>query len=77
MLVTDNGDEMCWRQFCYVGDGFGRFCHQHPLSFNISVGHQQPKERHQYRNSVTNIQKLSQRQSHQHPHVTIIYVALF
>ena len=32
MLVTD------------VGDGFGRFCHQHSLSFNISAGHQKSKD---------------------------------
>ena len=30
----------------------GRFCHQHPISFNISVGHQHPKD-------VTNIEILS------------------
>ena len=27
MLVTDVADELCWRQLCDVGDGFGRFCH--------------------------------------------------
>ena len=43
---------MCWRQLCDVGNGFDRFCHQHSLSFNISVGHQQPK-------NVTNIEILS------------------
>ena len=43
MLVTDVGDEMCWWQLWDIGDGFDRFCHQHPLSFNISVGHQHPK----------------------------------
>ena len=31
----DVGDEMCWRQLCVGG-----FRHQHPLSFNIIVGHQ-------------------------------------
>ena len=31
MFVTDVGDEMCWRQVWDVGDGFRRFCHQHPL----------------------------------------------
>ena len=53
MLVTDVGDEMCWRQFLDVGDemcrrqlldvvdGFGYFDHQHPLS--LSVGHQHPQ----------------------------------
>ena len=25
-----------------VGDGFGRFCHRNPWSYNISVGHQHP-----------------------------------
>ena len=50
MLVTDVGDEMCWRQLWDVGDVFGRFCHQHPLSFNISVG---------LPDSGTNIQKMS------------------
>ena len=39
MSVTDVGDEMCWRQLLDVDDCFGRFRHQHPLSFNISVGH--------------------------------------
>ena len=40
MLVTDVGDEICWRQLLDVGDGFGHFRHQHHLSLNISVGHQ-------------------------------------
>ena len=44
MLVTDIGDEMYWRQFWDVGDGFGRFGHQRPLSLNNSVGHQHPKD---------------------------------
>ena len=52
MLVTNVGDEIGWRQLCDVGDGFGRFCNQHPLSFYISVGHQQPKD-------VTTIEILS------------------
>ena len=52
MLVTDVGDEMCLWQLWDVGDGFGCFCRQHPLSLNISVGHQQPKD-------VTNIEILS------------------
>ena len=56
----------CWRQFWDVGDGFGRFCHEHPLSFNISVAHQHPKC-HLYRNAVTNSQKLSPTSNcHQH-----------
>ena len=29
MLVTDDGDEMCWWQFENVGNGFGHFSHQH------------------------------------------------
>ena len=48
----DVDDEMCWRQRWDVGDGFGRFRHQHPLSFKISVGHQHSKY-------VTNIEMLS------------------
>ena len=40
MLVTDFGDEMRWLEFLDIGDGFGHFGHQHPLSLNISVGHQ-------------------------------------
>ena len=52
MLVTDVGDEMCWRQLWDVGDGSCRFRHQHSLSLNISVGHQHPKD-------VTNSENLS------------------
>ena len=52
MSVTDVEDEMCWRQLWSVGDDFRRFCHQHPLSLNINVGHQQSKY-------VTNIEILS------------------
>ena len=44
MLVTDVGNEMCWWQFEDVGDGFGHFGHQNPLSLNISLGHQHPKD---------------------------------
>ena len=44
MLVTDVGDEMCWGQFEDVDDGFGHFGDQNPLSLNISVGHQHPKD---------------------------------
>ena len=43
---------MCWRQLWDVGESFGRFRHQHPISFNIFVGHQHPKY-------VTNIETLS------------------
>ena len=45
MLVTDDGDEMCWRQLSDVGYGFSRFCHQHSLFLR-------PKD-------VTNIEILS------------------
>ena len=46
MLVTDVGDEMGSWQFQDVGHlrGFGHFGHQHPLSLNISVGGQHPKD---------------------------------
>ena len=52
MLVTDVGDEICWRQLCDVGDGFDRFSHQHSPSFNTGFGHEQPKD-------VPNIEILS------------------
>ena len=52
MLVTDVGDEMCWRELWDDDEGFGRFCHQYPLPFKIS----DIKKCHQYQNSVTNIQ---------------------
>ena len=68
MLVTDSEDEVCLQQLWDVGDGFGRFC-QHLLYFNISVGHQQPKD-------VTNIEILSLTSKNCHQDkVTIIYVA--
>ena len=44
MLETDVGDKMCWWQLEDVGDGLGQFCHQHLLSFQISVGHQNSKD---------------------------------
>ena len=61
MLVTGLGDEMCWRKLWDVGDGFGRFRHQYPLSFNIIVGHQHSKD-------VTNIEILlsTRKNCHQH-----------
>ena len=31
MLLTDVGNEMCWRQSRDFGDDFDRFRHQHPL----------------------------------------------
>ena len=52
MSVMVDEDEICWRQLGDVGDGFGHFRHQDPLSFIISVGHQHPKD-------VTNIEILS------------------
>ena len=58
MLVTDIGDEMCWWQLWDVGDGLSHFSHQHPLSLNISVGHQHQKD-------VTNVSKFC----HQHPKI--------
>ena len=48
MLVTDVGDEMCWRRLWDAGDGFGRFRHQHPLSRALTS-----KRCHQHK--VTNI----------------------
>ena len=48
----DVGDELCWWQLLDVDDGFGSLCHQQTLSFNIGVGHQQPKD-------VTNIEIMS------------------
>ena len=57
MLVTDVGDGMCWRKFWDVGDGFGCFCHQHPLStwdvVNIEILSLTSKYCHQ--DKVTNI----------------------
>jgi len=51
-----------------VGDGFGRYCHQHPLSFNLSVGYQQPKD-------ITDIEILSHTSKNSHQDkVTNIYV---
>ena len=40
----DVGDVICWRQLWDVGDGFGSFRHQNPLSFHIGFGHQHPKD---------------------------------
>ena len=69
--VTDVGDEMCWRQFWDVGDGFSRFCHEHPLSFKITVGHQDPKD-------ATNIEILSLTSKNcHHDKVTNMYVSEF
>ena len=44
---------MCWRQFWYAGDGFGR----HSLYFNISLRHQHSKD-------VTNTKNFK---NHQYP----------
>ena len=69
MLATDVGDQICWRQLWDVGDGFGGFRHQHPLSFSISVGHQHPKD-------VTNIEILSPTPENSHQHkVTNIHLS--
>ena len=57
-----------------VGDGFGRFRQQHPLSFNISVV--QHYAYHQYLNSVTNTEKLTPIVTNQRTLVTNIHVAL-
>ena len=54
-------DEMCWRELWDVGDGFCRFCHQHSLSFNISVGPRQLKD-------VTNMEILSLTSKNCHQH---------
>ena len=69
MLVTDVGEEICWWQLWDVGDNFGHFGRQHPLSFYISVGHQHPKD-------VINIEILSPTSlnSHQHHDVANITV---
>ena len=53
MLVTNVEDEMCWRRFEDVGDTFGHFGYQHPISLNINIRHQFPKD-------VTKILILSQ-----------------
>ena len=51
MLVTDIGDQMSRWQVQDVGDSFGQFGHQNPLSFYITVEHQHSKD-------VTNVQKI-------------------
>ena len=60
----------CWRmletnfflwQLWDLGDGFGRSCHQHPLSFDIGIGHQHLKD-------VTNIEILSPTSRNYHQH---------
>ena len=65
MWVTVVGDETCWRQLEAVGDGFGRFRQQHPLSFTISVTHRYSKKCHQHPKVVTNI-KSAISNFHQH-----------
>ena len=54
MFVTDVGDEICWRQHWDVGDGFGRFCHQHSLSFN-NIEILSPTSKNCHQDKVTNI----------------------
>ena len=57
MLATDVGDEI------------ERFCHQHPLSFSMSVGHQHPKD-------IIYIEILSQTPENCHQHkVTNIHLS--
>ena len=52
MMLTDFGEEMCWGRLSDVGDRFGHFGHQHPLSFyistNIEVLSPTPMNRHQH-----------------------------
>ena len=64
MLVTNVRDEIRWRQLSDVGDGFDCFRHQHPQSFNISVGYQHSK-------GVTNIEILSPALQNCHQHKVI------
>ena len=70
MLMIDAGDKMCWRHFQDFGDGFDRFRHQQPLSFNISVGYQHSKD-------FTNVEILSATPKNYHQHKAIkIYVVV-
>ena len=62
MLVTNVGDQMCWRQLWDVGDSFDRLCHQHPLSFKTTIGHQHSKD-------VTNIKIPSPTLKNCHQHL--------
>ena len=57
-----------------VGDEFGHFGHQHPLSMKKIAKAPTSKRCHQSSVSVTNIQKLPPTLSHQHPNVTNITV---
>ena len=65
------GEEICWWQLSDVGDSFGRFRHQHTLSFNKSVEHQHPNDVPKYE-----ILQSTLTICHQHPLVTNIYVAV-
>ena len=58
---------MYWGQLNDVGDSFGHFGHKHPLSFQISVGHQ-------YSSDVINILEFSPISSRQYHDVTNITV---
>ena len=69
MLVTDVGDEIALVTTINVGDGFGHFAHQYPLSFYISAGLQHSKD-------VTNIHKSSPVFNHHHHDVTNIKVSI-
>ena len=59
-ILTDVGDEICWRQLLDVGDSLSRFAHHYPASFKISVGQQHPKD-------VTNIKILLSTSKTCHP----------
>ena len=59
MLVTDDGDEKCWRQLVDVVDRLGGFRHQYTLTLNICVLHQIFEKFHLIRNFVTNTKQLS------------------
>ena len=71
MLVTDGGDEKCWWQLWYLGDSFGHFGHQRPLSFyidvaNIKFSHQNPQIVTNFKfvtyHDVTNLSRRSNRE---------------
>ena len=54
----DVGDG-CWRRTENVGDGYSHFGLQHPLSFDIGIGHQHSE-------SVTNIEDQSPKSTNRH-----------
>jgi len=59
-----------------VGNAFGYFGHQNPLSLKISVGHQLPKDVTKIL-IMSPIMKLSRTSSQQHHNVTNMTVANF